>query len=432
MATITLTLRRPHPVQRQIIDECRRFNVISCGRRFGKSILSMNRLIRPALGGQPTAYFAPTYRMLSEIWREVRHTLYSVTAKANAQERRLELITGGVIDFWSLENPDSVRGRKYKQVEIDEAAMVGGLEDAWFNVIRPTLTDLKGGADFFSTPRGHNFFWKAWTWGQADEHPEWMSWQFPTTANPYIDPTEVEAARLQLPERIYQQEYLAVFLEDAGGVFRRVRDAIDAGRTANSPPRPGHAYAIGCDLARVEDFTVLTVLDGHGHQVYHERFNQISWERQIAAIKAVADRYPGTVTLDTTGLGDPIYEQLRKQGVRVIPFTFTGPSKEKLIDHLAVGLEQSRYRLMDVPAQTNELQAFQYELTPSRNVRMAAPEGCHDDCVIALALAAWGARKGLEVPEMPEERAAREAAAREARRKTEAEWHRVDNPAFWE
>jgi hypothetical protein len=140
------------------------------------------------------------------------------------------------------------------------------------------------------------------------------------------------------------------------------------------------------------DFTVLSVMDSAGRQVHFERFNQISWERQLAAIMAVHERYRAAVVIDSTGVGDPIFERLRKAGVPVKPYQFTNASKEALIDNLAMRLEQGLVRLMDVPEQTNELLAYQYELTPSRNIRMNAPAGMHDDTVIALALSAWSSQ----------------------------------------
>jgi phage FluMu gp28-like protein len=393
MRTVRLSLPRPHPGQRKILDSCRRFNVIACGRRFGKTVLAMDRLVGPALHRRPVAYFAPTYKMLAEVWRELRHTLHPVTAKVNIQEHRIELATGGTVDMWSLDNADAARGRKYARVVLDEAAMVGDLEDAWNYAIRPTLTDFKGGADFLSTPRGRNFFWRAYTWGEDPAEPDWACWRMPTVANPHIDPAEVEAARRQLPERSYQQEYEATFLDESGGVFRNVRACIDAGRTDNEPSWRDSGCVLGVDLARVEDFTVLCVLDPAGRQVYFERFNQISWERQIAAVCQAADAYRAAVVVDCTGVGDPIYERLRDAGLYVTPYHFTNATKSTLIDGLAMRLERGKLRLMDVPEQANELLAYQYELTPSRNVRTGAPAGMHDDCVMALALAAWGVER---------------------------------------
>jgi len=130
-----------------------------------------------------------------------------------------------------------------------------------------------------------------------------------------------------------------------------------------------------------------------GKQVYFERFNQISWERQIGAIKAVMAAYPGQAVLDSTGVGDPIYEALHKAGCMVRGYPFTNASKTELIDGLALALERGAIRLMDIPEQEAELRAYEYTLTPARNVTMSAPEGMHDDCVIALALARWAQGK---------------------------------------
>jgi hypothetical protein len=388
---LKVRLPRPHSAQQQIIRESRRFNVIDCGRRFGKTVLGENRLVPPALAGYPVGWFAPSYKYLTEVWIDFNRVLRSVIRGSNKQERRLELISGGVVEFWSLEDPDAGRSRKYKHVVIDEAAKVANLEVCWNESIRPTLTDLKGGADFLSTPKGRNFFWRAYTWGEDPNQPDWACWKMPTVANPFIDPAEIEAARLGMPERAFQQEFLAEFLEDGGGVFRGVMAAVDKGRTVNeAPDRDCRCYYLGVDLARVEDFTVLSVVDATGRQVYHERFNQISWERQTAAIVRVANEYSADVILDSTGIGDPIFERLRQAGLSVTPYHFSNPSKEALIDNLAMKIEQGNARLLDIPEQANELIAYQYELTPSRNVRMNAPEGMHDDCVISLALAFWG------------------------------------------
>lgn len=392
-ALVRLRVPKPHAAQQTILPEMRRFNVVNCGRRWGKTVLGQNRLIPIAVDmGMPCAWFAPTYKYLYEVWDFFRDTLRPITARANKTEQRIELITGGVIEFWSLkDNPDAGRSRRYKRVIVDEAAKVPNLEKVWHEAIRPTLSDYVGDADMYSTPKGMNFFAHAYALGQDPLEREWRSWTRPTRTNPYIRPSEIEDAKHGLPERVYQQEYLAEFIEDAGGVFRGVSACVDKSRTNADAPSEDERYRLGVDLARVEDFTVLTVLDPRGRQVYHERFNQISWERQCEAISRVSTRYnDARVYLDSTGVGDPIYERLRKAGVHVTPYVFTNTSKEALIDNLAMLIESGGVRLMDIPTQTTELQAYQYELTASRNVRMNAPEGLHDDCVISLALAAWG------------------------------------------
>jgi hypothetical protein len=234
-----------------------------------------------------------------------------------------------------------------------------------------------------------NFFAAAYQWGQ-DNKPGWASWKMPTLTNPFISPDEIEEARAALPERVFAQEFEATFLEDAGGVFRLVRNAVDKGRTSNEEPRKDLTYTMGIDLARTEDFTVLSVMASDSRQVYFERFNQISWERQLDRIETVCRHYNATAYVDSTGLGDPLFERLRKTGISIRGYTLTNASKENLIDNLAIRIEKNEIRLLDLDVQTTELLAYQYELTQARNVRMGAPEGMHDDTVIALALSAWG------------------------------------------
>jgi hypothetical protein len=228
---IEITLPRLHPAQQAIKDEARRFNVVCCGRRFGKDVLGMDRLIEPALHGQPVAWFAPTYRMLNENFRAVRHVLGPIITAANDTQKRIELLTKGVIDMWSLDAHDSARGRKYQRIVINEAAQVRNLGEAWSMVIRPTLADMQGDAWFLSTPRGLNEFYRLYR--QADDDALWAHWQEPTNANPFIKQAEVDAMRAMLPERVYRQEILAEFVED-GAYFQNV----DACAVIDAPDKP--------------------------------------------------------------------------------------------------------------------------------------------------------------------------------------------------
>jgi hypothetical protein len=129
-------------------------------------------------------------------------------------DRRIILPTGGEMSVRSADNPDSLRGESLDLAVLDECAFMA--EATWLEAIRPALSDKQGAAMFISTPKGHNWFWRLYQ--MANTHSEYAAWQIPTSDNPYILDTEIEAARLTLPERIYQQEYQAMFLDDAGGV----------------------------------------------------------------------------------------------------------------------------------------------------------------------------------------------------------------------
>src|SRR5947199_9962471 len=110
---IELQLTALHPAQWQVVQQAKRFNVVCCGRRWGKTVLGMDRLIHPALQSKPVAWFAPNYRLLSDVWRELQVTLEPVIARTNQQERRLALRGAGVVEMWSLASPGSGRGRAY-------------------------------------------------------------------------------------------------------------------------------------------------------------------------------------------------------------------------------------------------------------------------------------------------------------------------------
>ena len=386
MKTLEVTLPGLHEGQRLVESQRRRFNVLACGRRWGKTKYSTRRMCKAALDGLAWGYFAPNYKYLTEVFDECATRLAAV-AHVKRTERRIETLTKGLIEFWTLDDEDAGRSRKYHGVDIDEAGFVRDLEKRWHDSIRPTLADYRGEAWFLGTPKGRNFFHTAYQLGQDPGETDWASWQMPTTTNPFIPKDEIEAAQRQLPDRSFRQEFLAEFIEDAGGVFLRVRDAVDKGRAANEEPRPGQVYVLGVDLAKVNDFTVLTVVDGEGRQVCFERFNQISYELQAERVNSVARKYRAKTVVDATGVGDPVYDRLRSMGLDVEPFKFTSESKSAVVENLAMRIEQGRVSLMDVAVQTAELEAFEYSLTPGGTVRTGAPEGMHDDCVMALALA---------------------------------------------
>lgn len=372
--TIEIKLPKPHAAQRAVLDSPARFRVMMCGRRFGKSLISQNISIENGLANKKVAYITPTYQLGKTFFQEICKILPEKIYKKNETDLTINFITGGQIRFFTGERLDALRGLKFHLVIIDEASYIANLQDGWLNSIRPTLTDYKGLAIFLSTPRGKNFFYSLYMKGGE---PDWEAFKFTTYDNPHIDPTEIDAAKFQLPNVVFEQEYMANPMENAANPFGSehinacVKDGI-----------AGKAEYYGIDLAKSVDWTVIIGLDKLGQVVHFERF-QKDWMQTKEAILRLPKNLP--IMIDSTGVGDAIVEELQKKFTQMHGFKFTSTSKQQLLEALANSI-QTKTISYPTGLIKEELEIFEYTFT-STGVRYSAPSGFHDDCVIALALA---------------------------------------------
>jgi len=385
---MAVTLPRLHPGQRAVWDEPCRFKVLASGRRWGKTMLGSLACVHAGASGGRAWWVAPSYKMAQVGWRAVARLGRQVPGAVIRQgDLMVRFPGGGTVQVRSADDPQSLRGEGLSLAVMDECAFMS--EAAWTEALRPALSDRLGGALFISTPKGRNWFWRLFQRGQDDSEPDWQSWTFPTVANPYIAPGEIEAARRDLPERIFQQEYEALFLDDAGGVFRRV---LEAATLQPQGPAAGRQYVIGVDWGKSNDFTVLTVMDvGAREMVYLDRFNQIDYAVQRGRLQALYERYkPDCIMAENNSMGEPIIEQLQRDNLPVRGFQTTNATKAVIVEALALAFEQGSIKILSDPTLVSELQAYEMDRTPSGLVRYSAPEGMHDDTVMSLALA-WAA-----------------------------------------
>lgn len=393
---VTVTLVKRHPGQQAIADHPARFKVVMSGRRYGKTALGIREVQDAALAGWPVGWFAPTYRYALEVWRELVDRLRPVTARSNDQERRIELVTGGVIEVWTLDGPDPGLGRKYALVVIDEAGIVPELLLIWQQAIRPTLVDLRGRAWFLGTPRGRRHgFVTLFAKGNDPAEPEWASFRARTLDNPYIPAEEVEAARRELPPEVFAQEFEAIPMDDGVNPFGL--DAIRSAEARYGDGTPGPAVVYGVDVARAVDYTVVCGLDAYRRVVVLERW-QAPWAETKDRIARLVGQTP--VVADATGVGDAIVADLESRGVLVTPHVFTQQSKLRLMQRLIAAFQGGE---LAVPSGwlIAELEAFEFTFT-NTGVKYEAPRGLHDDGVMALGLALYGwDRVQMVAPEAP-------------------------------
>ena len=385
-----IKLYTPHDGQKELHNSKARFRVATCGRRWGKTFACVNEIVKHAWENPGTVnwWVAPVYTQTMIAYRLLTREFKRAIAEKSKTERRAELLNKSVIEFKSSDNFDALRGEGVSFMVLDEAAMID--REAWEAALRPTLSDTGGNAVFVSTPKGRNWFFELYSRGQDKGYPEYESFNFPTESNPYIPPGEIDEARRTLPADVFRQEYEAEFLEDSAGVFRGIKHCI---KGELEPPHGKGWYVLGWDPAKHQDFSVMFVIDTQRkHVVAYDRFNQVDYTIQLSRLETLAKRYNAKVLMDSTGVGDPLLEQVKQKGIKVEGFQFTNTSKQQLVEHLAVLIERQEITFPKIPELISELQLFQYEITRAGNVRYNAPEGYHDDCVMALGLAVWGSK----------------------------------------
>jgi phage terminase large subunit-like protein len=336
---------------------------------------------------------------MSEVgWRPLRNMGGKIGADIRKSDRSIVLSSGGSVTVRSADNPDSLRGEGLDFVVLDECAFIQ--MEAWAEALRPSLSDRRGSAMFISTPKGRNWFWSLFQLGQDVADTDWMSWAFPTSDNPYISDDEIEAAHKLLPELVYQQEYLAMFVDDAGGVFRRVVDSATA--TQLDEPEDDRQYVAGVDVASKVDFTVVSVFDVEAQrQVYMDRFNRVNYPMLEERLAAVYKRFNlQAMTIEDNSIGQGVIDHLRNKDMTIIPFHTSHTTKQAIIQGLAAAFEHGEIEILNDPVQVAELQAYEGKRLEGGGFRYGAPEGLHDDTVMAMAIAWQGLSKPPPAGEM--------------------------------
>jgi len=404
----TIILPNPHAGQRAVMLGAKRFNWLAAGRRWRKTTLAMSIAVEAAIHGGTYIWGAPTFDQVRIGFNETKQACAKV-ARFN-MSRMTATFPNGRIIYRSLDNPDNVRGFTADGVIMDEAAFIK--PSAWLEVLRPMLMDTMGWSWGIGTPFGRNWFY--YSYMESDARGDSARWQIPTLGvklvdgelvrwphpleNPDINFGEIYALWRQMPERVFRQEILAEFMESGGGVFRGVAALATAEQLEHG--EAGAQYVIGADWGRSNDFTVFVVVDIlRGQVVAHDRFTDIDYDIQTGRLRAMHKRFPGPIIAEYNSMGGPIVERLQAEGLPITGFVTTNKTKELVIRGLEAAFENREIRIPDDEIMIAELQAYEQERLVN-GWRFSAPEGMHDDTVIALALAWSGVRMGVAIESM--------------------------------
>lgn len=359
-----------------------RYSVVEGSTKCGKTAPCLIWLAEQAmrcLPGRNVWWVAPVYPQAEIAFRRMKAGLPRNLYKANNQERSIHILPNDVrMWFKSAEKPDNLYGEDVWAAVIDEASRVR--EESW-HAVRSVLTATKGPIRIIGNVKGR----KNWSYRLARKaetgEPNMVHARI--TAHDAIkagilSADEVEQAKRDLPEKVFRELYMAEPSDDEGNPFD-----VAAIKRCVAPLSADAPKVWGWDLAKSVDWTVGIALDAQGRTCRFERF-QKPWTETLATVRRVTGRVPALV--DATGVGDPIVEQLQRNGGDNFEgFKFSSTSKQQLMEGLAVAIQREDIRFPSGPI-VQELDAFEYVYSRT-GVKYSAPEGQHDDCVMGLALA---------------------------------------------
>lgn len=373
---------RLYPQQEAALFNEARYALVEASSKSGKTVGAMAWLLEQALvhrggPGHQFWWIAPVYAQARIPFRRIKRGLPRAAYAPNDSELSLSLPNGSVLAFKGGDHADSLYGDDVFAAVIDEASRVK--EESW-HAVRSTLTHTRGPVRLIGNVKGRrNWFYQLAR--RAESGEPGMAYAKITAHDAVgagvLAAAEVEDARRTLPEAVFRELYLAEPSDDEGNPF-----GVDAIRRQVAPLSGGAPAGFGVDLAKSVDWTAVVGLDAQGRACRFERF-QAPWDDTTARVLRALGR---TAALcDATGVGDPIVERLQRSGANVEGFLFSSPSKQSLMEGLAVAIQQGEVTYPPGPI-VSELESFEYEYTRT-GVRYRVAEGVHDDCVCALALA---------------------------------------------
>lgn len=375
--------------QQHFLFTPKRISVVEASTKTGKTtgclVWLFERAWDPSVDqdGRNYWWIAPIYGVAKIAYRRAKRFLPPTVATPRDSECKIDLINGASIWFKGSDKPDSLYGEDVYAAVIDEATRCK--EESW-HAVRSTLTATRGPVRIIGNVKGRrNWAYKLARKAEAErgnpssplDYHKLTAWDAADAG--ILDRAEIEEARDVLPRAVFEELYEAKPSDDGGNPF-----GLSAIEACVVPSLSAAPMAVsGWDLAKSRDWTVGCGLDVDGGLAYFDRW-QGPWENTIARILADNGRTPALV--DSTGVGDPILEALQKQAPGVFEgFKFTAPSKQQLMEGLAVAIQRHEVSYPDGILR-DELDNFEFKYTRT-GVRYSAPEGFHDDSVCALALA---------------------------------------------
>ena len=384
----------------EIISSKSKYHVACVGRQFGKSLMAINLALYWMINDGPAKvlWVSPIYSQCAKVQKEIMQAIGTsgIVKQCNYSDNFISLKNGSEIVFRSAEKYDNIRGGTYDYGVLDEAAFMKA--DAWSEAIRPTFMVKGKKVLFCTTPKGKNWLHSLYQLARSNDYPNYVAYTGSSYDTPYINREEIEDAKRTLPPNVFQQEYLAKFIDSGGEVFTN----IDNITVAQWPKQQGKIYC-GIDAGKQEDFTVATFMDAQGNVVAIYRDNKKDWTEMVNQCLILIKKWNATVLIEVNSIGDVLYDMLRKQWQDTHPFVTSNKSKQEIIEGLIVDVNEANIKIPDAKLfgpLVGEMEVFTYDYNPkTRSIRYGHPSGFHDDAVISLALANYNRKQNKTMGE---------------------------------
>lgn len=384
-----LNYQRPRLYQKQsdAFFNDKRYSLCEASTKAGKTVGGMAWLTERGMRGkegQNRWWVAPVVPQASIAYRRIKRGLPADLIKTWDTDKIIQLPNKSFLWFKSGEKPDNLYGEDVYDAVIDEASRLR--EESW-HAVRSTLTATKGQIRMIGNVKGRqNWFYRMARLAEAGDPSMYYGKIIAAdaVAAGVISAAEVEDARRHLPDQVFRELYLAEPSDDGGNPF-----GLKAILECLGPMSSLMPVVWGVDLAKSVDWSVAIGLDRNGRTCRFDRW-QGPWPETKARIWRLVGNTKAFV--DSTGVGDPIVDDLQRgHGTGRRPnfegFKFTAQSKQMIMEGLAAAIQGKKVIFPDGVIR-HELENFEYEYTRT-GVKYSAPQGLHDDCVCALALAVY-------------------------------------------
>ncbi len=359
MTSMTLT-----EAQKKIVNDLHRFRVVNCGRRFGKTTLSVAEMVGKAVSkpDQIVVYIGPTYQQARDIAWSLLKKVAAPAAISIKETSPLEIkvrTKGGgesLISLRGWESIDTLRGMKIDFLVPDEVAMYRNFWENWHEVLRPTLTDTKGEALFLSTPKGFNHFYDLYNLENKDT--DFKSFHFTSWDNPFLPREELQKAQQELPEDRFAQEYEADFRKTEGLVYKEFSRDKHLFKSDQCPKNFTESIA-GIDFGYTNPTACVTIKKDFDNnfwvtQEYYKRNKTDVENAEYVASQKFNKVYPDPEAPSAI-------EELRRRGVNVRDVVKNKDSIKNGIDKIRELLKANRLRIsVDCINLIQEFETYSY------------------------------------------------------------------------